>query len=319
MKRHWSISAGDAGLRLDAFLRRQLPFLSRREMANALSARCFRINARTARKGDRLAQGDVVKFTGSPARLARAPIPNPGLHVPLVYEDAAVLALNKPAGMNCHGFSGRDDASLANFLLARWPELIGVGKDRWQPGLVHRIDRDTSGLVLVAKQQAGFDELRAQFRRRAVKKKYLALVQGSTPRQGKIALPLAHDPKDPRKMLPLAPQQGATGSKVWPALTRYRKVGERDSLSFLQLEMETGVTHQLRAHLAAIGHPIVGDLLYGAAPQKGLGLARHFLHASELRFRHPISRKLLSLQAPMPRELNAVLKRLKLQLDAADK
>jgi 23S rRNA pseudouridine1911/1915/1917 synthase len=313
MKRHWTISAGDAGLRLDAFLRAQLPFLSRREMDNALSARCFTINGRAARKGERLTQGDVVRFTGSPVRLANAPIANPGLRVPVIYEDAALLALNKPAGMDCHGFSGRDNATLANFLVARWPELTGVGKSRWQPGLVHRIDRDTSGLVLVAKQQAGFDELRAQFRRRAVKKKYLALVQGSTPRQGKIARPLAHDPKDPRKMLPaLTSQEGAIGSKVWPALTRYRKVGEQNGLSFLQLEMETGVTHQLRAHLACIGHPIVGDLLYGAAPKKDLGLARHFLHASGLSFCHPVSGKALSLEAPMPRELNAVLKRLKI-------
>jgi 23S rRNA pseudouridine1911/1915/1917 synthase len=313
MERHWTVTADDAGSRLDAFLRARLPFLSRRELDHALSERCFTTNGRPARKGDRLSQGDIVKFTGALARLSKAPIPNPRLRVPLIYEDAALIALNKPAGMHCHGFSGQDNTTLANFVIARWPKLAGVGKNRWEPGLVHRIDRDTSGLVLVAKQQAGFDELRAQFRRRMVKKTYLALVQGSTPFEGTIALPLMHDAQEPKKMRPvLAPPKNSMGAKAWPALTRYRKIGERNGLSFLRLEMETGVTHQLRVHLAAIGHPIVGDLLYGAAKREDLDLARHFLHASELRFTHPLSGKALSLEAPLPQELNAILARLKL-------
>jgi 23S rRNA pseudouridine1911/1915/1917 synthase len=315
MERQWRVSAGEAGSRLDAFLRAQLPFLSRRELDQALSARCFTTNGMPARKGDRLTAGDVVRFTGPPARLANAPIPNPHLDVPLIYEDGAFLALDKPAGMDCHGFSGQDNATVANFLLAHWPELSGIGKSRWQPGLVHRIDRDTSGLVLVAKQPAVFDDLRSQFRRRTVNKKYLALVQGSTPAQGRIASPLAHDPKDPRKMRAELAPRTALRPKAWPALTHYRKLGEQDGLSFLQLEMATGVTHQLRVHLASIGHPIAGDLLYGAGAEQSLGLTRHFLHASELRFTHPVSKKAMSLQAPMPRELNAILKRLKLPLN----
>lgn len=315
MKRHWTVTAGDAGSRLDAFLRAQLPFLSRRELDEALNERCFTTNGRPARKGDRLAQGDVVEFTGSPVRLSDVPIPNPELRVPLIYEDADLLAVNKPAGMDCHGFSGQDNATLVNFLVARWPELTGVGRNRWEPGLAHRIDRDTSGIVLVAKHQVVFNQLRSQFRHRAVTKKYFALVHGSTPAAGKIALPLAHDREDPRKMrAALAPQKSATGSKAWPAVTHYRKVGEQNGLSFLQLEMETGVTHQLRAHLAFIGHPIAGDLVYGAGGQERLGLARHFLHASELRFSHPVSKTAMTLKAPLPRELNAILKRLKIRL-----
>jgi 23S rRNA pseudouridine1911/1915/1917 synthase len=315
MKRHWTVSAGVAGSRLDAFLRAQLPFLSRRELQEALTEKCFTVQGRPARKGDRLTEGDVVEFTGSTIRLSDVPIPNPELRVPVIYEDAALLTVNKPAGMDCHGFSGQDDATLANFLVARWPELTGVGKNRWEPGLVHRIDRETSGLVLVAKHQAVFDALRSQFRRRAVTKRYLALVHGSTRAAGTIAFPLVHDLKDGRKMrVALGLKKSAIGPKVWPALTRYRKLGEQKEFSFLLLEMETGVTHQLRVHLASIGHPIAGDLLYGAADQDRLGVARHFLHASELRFSHPVSRKTMTLEAPLPEELEGLLKRLKMQL-----
>jgi 23S rRNA pseudouridine1911/1915/1917 synthase len=320
VERSWTVMAGDAGARLDAFLRAQLPFLSRRELEDALHEGCFTTNGRSARKGHRLAEGDVVQFSGPSATLSNAPIPNPRLRVPVIYEDASLLAFNKPAGMACHGFSGRDDATLTNFLLAGWPELAKVGKSRWDPGLVHRIDRATSGLVLAAKTQLIFTAMRSQFRRRIVTKKYLALVSGSSAEAGTIALPLCHDPKDRRKMQAVTePGQSEPKRKIWPALTRYRKLSEKDGVSFLQLAMETGVTHQLRAHLAAIGHCIVGDELYGTDVQETFGLRRHFLHASELRFMHPVTRSAVDLAAPLPGELVAVLARLKIPFDLGRK
>jgi 23S rRNA pseudouridine1911/1915/1917 synthase len=305
--------AGDAGSRLDAFLRAQLPFLSRRELQDALSEGCFTTNGRPARKGCRLAQGDVVRFSGPSATLSSAPIPNLQLRVPVIYEDASLLAFHKPAGMACHGFSGRDDETLANFLVAHWPELAKVGTNRWEPGLVHRIDRATSGLVLAAKTQLIFTAMRSQFRRRVVRKKYLALVSGFTAEAGTIASPLAHDPKDRRKMQVVTTGRIETERKLWPALTRYQKLGAQKGVSFLQLEMETGVTHQLRAHLASIGHCIVGDELYATDLQETFGLRRHFLHASELRFMHPVTRRVVHLEAPLPAELVGVLQRLNIQ------
>ena len=314
LQRSWVVTADCAGLRLDAFLRAPLPFLSRRELEEAMREQYFSLNGRRARKGDRVMEGDVVQFNGPVEWLSPTPIPNPRLAVPVIYEDAQLLALNKSAGMDCHGFSGRDDDSLANFLLARWPELSGIGKSRWEPGLVHRLDRETSGVVLVAKTQAAFADLCRQFRRRAVKKKYLALVWGNVDEEGTISFPLAHDSKDERKMQAIVvPGHRAPKDKVWPALTHYRKVCEQRGLSFLELEMETGVTHQLRAHLAAIDHPIVGDALYGAAGRETLGLRRHFLHAKELRMTHPVSRRSVKLEAPLPDELAAVLARLKIE------
>jgi 23S rRNA pseudouridine1911/1915/1917 synthase len=311
----WTVTAGCAGRRLDAFLRVHLPFLSRSELESALRERFFSINGRQARKGDRVADGDTVQFTGPGAWLSPAPIPNPGLAVPLVHEDIHLLALNKPAGMNCHSFSGREDDSLANFLLAQWPELAGIGKSRWEPGLVHRLDYDTSGIILVARTRAAFDDLCRQFRRRTVGKKYLALVWGSTAQHGTIDFPLAHDPKDERKMqVVAASDERARKRRVWPALTHFKKVCERRRLSFLELEMQTGVTHQLRAHLSAIDHPIVGDRLYGTGREETFGLNRHFLHAAELRFAHPASKRSLTLTAPLPGELLAVLARLDMKI-----
>jgi 23S rRNA pseudouridine1911/1915/1917 synthase len=309
----WIVSAACAGLRLDAFLRAQLPFLSRSEVQGALQKCYFWINGRRARKGERLADGDRVRFRGPAAWLSPGPAPNPSMAVPIVHEDMHLLALNKPAGMHCHGFSGLDDAALANFLLARWPGLSAIGDSRWEPGLVHRLDYETSGLILVAKTQSAFDDLCRQFRRHAIQKKYLALVWGSTGPRGAIDFPLVHDPRDERKMqVAFASDRRARKPKVWPALTRFRKLCERRGLSLLELEMQTGVTHQLRAHLAAINHPILGDRLYGAGKRESLGLRRHFLHAAELHFVHPGSKKPLTLKAPLTPELSAVLKRLKI-------
>ncbi len=313
----WTIGDQDADCRLDAFLRARLPFLSRRELDSALREKCFSVNGHPARKGVWLARGDRVEFIGPAARLSAYPPPNPSLAVPVIYETADFLALNKPAGMDCHGFSGRDDATLANFLLALWPELSGIGASRWEPGLVHRLDRETSGLVMVAKTQAAFDELRRQFRNRTVKKRYLALVWGSAAQRGSIRFPIAHDSKDKRKMRAiLSPGAQPAKKKIWRAVTDYRKIGERQGLSLLELEMETGVTHQLRVHLAAVDHPVVGDILYGSNRPMTFGLGRHFLHASALQFLHPRSKKLLMLEAPLPAELAALLARIHLNFQS---
>jgi 23S rRNA pseudouridine1911/1915/1917 synthase len=319
VERTWIVTRAQVDLRLDAFLRAQLPFLSRRELDGALRQECFTINGRSARRGDRVTQGDAVKFTGASARLAETPLPSLKLRVPVIYEDASLLVLDKPPGLDCHGFSGKDDQTLANFLVAGWPELIGIGKSRWQPGLVHRLDRETSGLVLIAKNQFVFDDLSAQFSGRSVEKIYLALVSGSTRAQGIIACALAHDPRDRRKMRAvLGSGKSPPKHKVWPALTYYRKLAEQEELSFLRLEMKTGVTHQLRAHLASIGHAIVGDALYGMPGEQPFGLKRHFLHASELRFRHPVLRNVVKLKAPLPAELREILSRLKMRFEPAN-
>ena len=161
--RQWIVAGESTSIRLDAFVRRCLPHLSRREVENAIRDKLFRIQERVGGKGDKLLAGDRVTFEGPGHWLLTSPVPQSQLRVSIVYEDAAVLVVDKPAGMATHGFSGRDADTLTNFLAAQRPGLLNIGKSRWEPGLVHRLDRETSGLMLVAKTQDAFDQLRLQF------------------------------------------------------------------------------------------------------------------------------------------------------------
>jgi 23S rRNA pseudouridine1911/1915/1917 synthase len=306
----WIVPAGE-DIRLDAFARRCLPHLSRRAIDGVIRNGMFSINAEPGKKGRRLSGGDVLVFHGPQAWLVANPLPDEGVNVPILYEDDAILVLDKPGGMATHGFSGRDHSTLANFLAAKRPELIGVGRSPWQPGLVHRLDGETSGLVLVAKSQDAFDHLARQFRLRQVHKSYLALVWGETAARGEIKLPLAHEVRDKRRMTAVA--AGVHGKKTWQATTRYERLGTVHRLSFLKVEMETGVTHQIRVHLAVIGHPIVADTLYGVADADMLGLKRHFLHAWKLDFAHPTEGRAVQLKSDLPMELREVLKDLGLR------
>ncbi len=300
---------------MDAFVRRCLPCLSRSAVQNAIREKIFWINGNPAKKGDRLKAGDALSFRGPAHWLASEPLPEAQLRVPIVYEDPSLLVVDKPAGMATHGFSGRDRATLANFLAAERPDLLGVGESCWQPGLVHRLDRETSGLVLAAKTAAAFDHLRDQFRRREIKKIYWALVWGKAPAEGMIEYPLAHDSRDERRMRAVIDAStGAKRTTCWRAVTRFRILARTRSLSLLEIDMETGVTHQIRVHLAAIGHPIAGDILYGSESSETFGLRRQFLHAARLKFRHPEDGRTMEVEARLPRELFGVLKRLRIQL-----
>jgi len=310
--RSWRVPNDRAETRLDTFVRHCLPHLSRREVEHAICGKLFRINDKVGEKGDKLLPGDQVTFKGVGHWLLTAPISQSQLRVPIAYEDASVLVVDKPAGMATHGFSGRDQGTLANFLAAERPDLLMIGKSRWEPGLVHRLDRETSGLVLVAKTPAAFDDLRLQFRRRQVRKKYWALVWGITEPEGAVAYPIAHDSRDKRRMRAISDiSPRSKKQKSWAALTRFRKLWNVDGLSLLDIEMETGVTHQIRVHLAAMGHPIVGDILYGANHRETFSLERQFLHACCLEFFHPRDRRVVKIESDLPLELEDVLGRLK--------
>ena len=284
-------------------------------MASAIDNKLFRIDGRAGKKGEKLKAGQIVSFRGPQQWLFTRTPPTEQLDVPIIYEDASFLVVNKPAGMATHGFSGKDTQTLANFLVAQRPDLLTVGKSRWEPGLVHRLDRETSGLVLVAKTQQAFDELRRQFRRREIKKIYWALVWGATESAGLISFPIAHDARDRRRMRVVKPDSAKSRDrKSWKALTGYRTLGTGKGVSLLELDMATGVTHQIRAHLSAIGHPIVNDPLYGAASSKPFGLTRHFLHARLLQLRHPADGRVIRVECELPADLQEVLQRLKIRI-----
>lgn len=310
----WQVAPGHEPIRLDAFVRECLPHLSRREVDQAIRDGFFSIDGRVARKGDRLSTSDMLVFDGSAALLAANPLPDTSVDVPIVYEDFSVLIVDKPAGMATHGFSGRDMGTLANYIASQHPHLLGVGRNRWEPGLVHRLDTETSGLVLVAKTQTAFDRLRQQFRRRQVAKVYWALVWGTTNAEGVIDLPLVHDPRDKRRMSAVSESLRMKKIKTWKALTRYRKLRQCRDSTLLEIAMETGVTHQIRVHLAAIGHPIVADALYGDDRMAKFDLRRHFLHACRLEFRHPEDGRAVKFETKLPGDLMEILRRLKVEL-----
>ncbi|MEK7378039.1 MAG: RluA family pseudouridine synthase, partial [Candidatus Binatota bacterium] len=267
------------------------------------------------KKGDKLFGGEVLSFKGPQYLVAPAPLPAWNLELPVVYEDESLLVVDKPAGIATHGFSGRERNSLANFLAAIRPSLCHVGKSRWEPGLLHRLDRDTSGLVLVAKDQDSFESLRSQFRRGEIKKKYWALVWGKVKREEVLAYPLAHAPGERKKMTTVKTEGGKKArARSWKALTHLKALSSSRGLTLLEVGIDTGVTHQIRAHLEAFGHPLVGDPLYGKHRPDPFGLGRQFLHAFYLGFRHPKSGLEVTVTSPLPEALRKVLERLKMRL-----
>ena len=229
--------------------------------------------------------------TSSPERIA----------LDVIYEDEHLAAVNKPAGMVVHPAYGHHSGTLVNALLARWPQTVDVGgPDR--AGIVHRLDKDTSGLILIAKTEPTHTALQRQFKRRQVKKTYLALVENHpSPRQGLIDAPIGRDKRHRKRM--------AIVRSGREARTAYQVVQLFDEHSLVELHPETGRTHQLRVHLAWLGHPVVGDPVYGYRKQR-LFQGRHFLHAHRLELTHPVTGASLSLTAPLPDDLAELLRRL---------
>lgn len=290
---------GAAGERLDAFVHRAVPGLSRRLVRRLIAGGDVRVNARRARKGTRLGAGDRVTLPELPSRLA----PEPELALAVIHEDAHLVVVDKPGGMPAHALDPRERGTAAAFLLARHPELADVGAPL-APGLVHRLDSGTSGLLVAARTVAAYAGLRAAFRARAVEKRYLAVVAaGPEVRGAHVTASLAHDPRDRRRMIPAPP-----GARAWDAATEVEVVATREDRALVAATIRSGVTHQVRVHLALLGHPVLGDTLYGGAPA-GLPAGRHALHAAGLRLPHPADGRPLALESPLPADLEALLER----------
>jgi 23S rRNA pseudouridine1911/1915/1917 synthase len=231
----------------------------------------------------------------------------------IVYEDEHLIVVNKPPGMAVHPGPGHAGHTLVNALLAHCPDLPGIGGVQ-RPGIVHRLDKDTSGLIIVAKDERAHHGLAAQLKDRKIKKTYLALVEGRLePREAKIDAPIGRDPNNRQRMM----VRGAGGRE---ALTAYRVRDDLDGYTLLEASPITGRTHQIRVHLASIGHPIAGDAVYGKHASKDAGpsklVPRQFLHAWRLSFRHPIDGRELSFEAPLAEDLNKSLFALRTQLQA---
>jgi len=299
MSRELTLTVGDetAG-RLDAFLRAALPGLSRRLVRRLVDEGAVRVNGRGAVKGLQVRSGDRVTVP----ELPDAVLPAPDLALPVVYEDAELVAVDKPGGLPSHALDPRELETAAAFLVARYPELRDVG-DRLAPGLVHRLDTGTSGLLLAARTPQAHAAVRMALRARTVDKRYLAVVLGNARAlDGRsVALPLAHDSRDPRRMIPASGR-----GRAWPAETTFAVLAVGAERSLVAATIRTGVTHQVRVHLAHAGHPVVGDTLYGG-PSAELPLGRHALHATALVLPHPRDGRRVELVSELPDELRRLI------------
>jgi 23S rRNA pseudouridine1911/1915/1917 synthase len=264
-----------------------------------------RVDGRRSPKGAQVGPGAHVSVRRPPPD---APIPQPELSVRIVHADAHLVVLDKPPGMPSHPLKPGETGTAANALVGRFPELAAIGPSAREGGLVHRLDTDTSGLLLAARTEPAHAMLRAQFAARTVEKGYLALVRGELHAGGEIDVPLAHDPHDARKVRAASDPEWAEAHDARPAATRFTPLERRAGFTLVDVEIATGVLHQIRAHLAFIGHPLAGDALYGGPVLSGL--SRHFLHAARLAFTHPDGTR-ARFDSPLPSDLAKVLEALR--------
>ena len=294
----FTVEAG--GERLDKITPAHVPDLSRATAQRLIKAGEVTVNGRSSKPSYRVQVGDEV--------VVRVPIEMPAPVVPenipldVIYEDDALLVVNKPAGMVVHPAYGHASGTLVNAVLAHCPQIADVGgPDR--AGVVHRLDKDTSGLILIAKDGVTRAALQRQFKRRQVAKTYLALVEGQMqPREGVVEAPVGRDKRQRKKM--------AVVRSGREARTMYRAIEYFANYTLLEVRPHTGRTHQVRVHLSWLGYPIVGDAVYGRHRQRLLR-GRHFLHAARIRFSHPATSEEVEFEAPLPPKLADVLNQLR--------
>lgn len=298
----YEFAAGDGAGRLDAWLasRPELAAegLSRSRLQALAADGNITVNGNAARPSQRIRRGDVVIVCVPPARSPADLIPQ-DIPLSIIYEDSHLVVVDKPAGLPVHPGPGHADGTLVNALLAHCPDIRGIGGEL-RPGIVHRLDRDTSGLLVVAKNQTSHQNLTEQMQRRAMLKEYLAVAVGLvTPESGTVDAPIGRDPRHRQRM--------AVSAGGRDARTHYETLAELPGHTLLKLRLETGRTHQIRVHLDYLGYPVLGDEVYGKASEL---LRRQFLHAARLGFHHPATGEWLEHRAELPEELRGVLRRL---------
>ncbi len=297
MDRVLELTANEGSARLDSFIAAALPELSRTRIQKLIAVGLVTVNGLQARASRKLTPGDRVSVTRTPEadKTPRAE----AIPLNIVYEDDDLIVIDKPPGLTVHPAQGRSRGTLVNALLHRYPDLPATD-DEQRPGIIHRLDRNTSGLMLVAKNQSALIELAAQFKERTVKKIYLTLVKGHlSPGSGIIEAPIGRHKEKRQKM--------AIVIEGKESLTEYRVLRYYKDQTLLEVMPQTGRTHQIRVHLAAIGFPVLGDSMYGV---KSPHFKRQFLHAQRLEFSLPSSGERISLTSKLPADLEQGLKNL---------
>ncbi len=295
-----TVGDGEAGARLDAYLAGQLDRVSRSLAATLIRDGLVTVNGQVSRPAYRVITGDEISVSVvRPPSLTAAP---EDISLSIVYQDADLVVIDKPAGLVVHPAPGHPGGTLANALAARFPATRGVGTEE-RPGIVHRLDRDTSGLMVVALSPAAHGDLQAQIASREASRKYLALATGHLDRaEGTIDAPIGRDLRDRKRM-------AVHGAASRQARTSFRVLESLPGFDLLEASLHTGRTHQIRVHFSAIGHPLAGDATYAGPALPGLH--RQFLHAYRLGLRSPSSGKQLTFESPLPPDLATVLASLK--------
>jgi 23S rRNA pseudouridine1911/1915/1917 synthase len=312
----FEVLADETGDRLDHAVAARYPELSRTRVKELIDGELVLVDGKPSKAAHRLHAGEKVAVTPK----ARPPLRAHAESIPLdiLFEDADIMAVNKPAGMTVHAGAGNASGTMVNALLGRGQSLSQLG-DALRPGIVHRLDKETSGVILVAKTDAAHARLGEAFRQRTVNKTYIALVQGSfETTSGRIELAIGRDPLKRVRM--------AAANKTGPALKSVAKINNAreartdwrtllriGTTTLLEVQLHTGRTHQIRVHFSALKHPVVGDTLYGAAAQLPAGntalppLGRNFLHAAKIAFSHPRTGERMEIRVPLPVELREFL------------
>jgi 23S rRNA pseudouridine1911/1915/1917 synthase len=309
MRRHdLSVSQERGGERLDRYLADEVPGLSRSQAQRLIEDGHVQVAGRQAKANLAVKDGDRISVElPEPVPTSAQPEDIP---VTVLYEDTDLLVVDKPAGMVVHPAAGHSSGTLVNALLHHVDDLSGIGGEL-RPGIVHRLDKGTSGVMVVAKHDAAHEALARQFADREVEKEYVALVWGVVQAGRRIDLPIGRDPNDRQKM-------SARSRRARSAVTRITRAQHMRGVTLCHVAIATGRTHQIRVHLKAIGHPIVGDATYGGVKTRVpqdlrpiLRLERPFLHAARLAFTHPTDGRTMSFETPLPEDLQLVLDRLR--------
>lgn len=303
-----NISEQDVGKRFDAHVAAMVPALSRSRIKKMIEAGEITLNGKVITPHRELRAGDVIEIADNlsavpaPAKLE----PRPDIALEIVHEDEAVAVVNKPSGLLMHPTVRNENETLAHALVARWPQIAAVGESWDRPGIMHRLDKEASGLIVVAKTQPAYENLKKQFQEHTITKVYAVLVHDAPPKdEGTISLAIGRSASGDKMAARPAPMEGDR-----QAVTHYRIEKRFRDATLLTVRTETGRTHQIRAHFKALGCPVVGDPLYHRKQGSKVTAPRLFLHAFKLGFNHPTSGEKMEFNAPLPAELETALAKL---------
>lgn len=300
-----TIAPDEDGLRVDLVLVRRFAGVGRAAAKELIETGAVRLDGKRVRKGDRVSEGAVLELREPPRSSRFAAEADPEVVLQVVFEDADLVVVDKPGGVPSHPLRSDERGTVAQGLLARYPEMANVGFSSREPGLVHRLDVGTSGLLIAARNAESFEALRRSLADGRWDKRYLALVAGRPDARFVVDAGIANHPGDPQKVLVSGdPLEGSRlGART--ARTDVRTIEQFADCALVEAEARHARRHQVRAHLAFVGYPIVGDVLYGGPAEEGL--TRHFLHSSRITLPHPRHSKPLTVEANLPAELQAVL------------